>query len=235
MAVIQTEAADDNLLLALVKPLQNLADLRLRAACWAVSCSYWSAAIVLGARRTSPSGSCGSGRGARCSSGIVRAKFFMIAQLAYVLNLLPRAKSNFSTARISDMLPSLTSSKKLSRLARRAAWRSKPPAAGWPARSGSSVATASSYSVSISSIRLLLARAGSSVLAQLAGLVLQVVELAEQVRFLLARQQRHLVQAGQIRRQPAGKPGLLRRRRSRAAIGQNRPSRRWPARTCGLG
>ena len=38
----------------------------------------------------------------------------MIAQLAYVLNLLPRAKSNFSTARISDMLPSLTSSKKFS-------------------------------------------------------------------------------------------------------------------------
>ena len=28
---------------------------------------------------------------AACSSGIVRAKFFMIAQLAYVLNLLPRA------------------------------------------------------------------------------------------------------------------------------------------------
>ena len=36
----------------------------------------------------------------------------MIAQLAYVLNLLPRAKSNFSIARSSDMLPSLTSSKK---------------------------------------------------------------------------------------------------------------------------
>ena len=36
----------------------------------------------------------------------------MIAQLAYVLNLLPRAKSNFSTARSSDILPSLTSSKK---------------------------------------------------------------------------------------------------------------------------
>ena len=36
----------------------------------------------------------------------------MIAQLAYVLNLLPREKSNFSTALINDMFPSLTSSKK---------------------------------------------------------------------------------------------------------------------------
>ncbi len=34
------------------------------------------------------------------SSGIDRAKFFMIAQVAYVLNLKPREKSNFSTARI---------------------------------------------------------------------------------------------------------------------------------------
>ncbi len=43
----------------------------------------------------------------------MRAKFFMIAHEAYVLNLFPREKSNFSTARISDMLPSETSSKKL--------------------------------------------------------------------------------------------------------------------------
>ena len=35
----------------------------------------------------------------------------MIAQLAYVLNLLPR-ESNLSTALISDIFPSLTSSKK---------------------------------------------------------------------------------------------------------------------------
>ena len=35
----------------------------------------------------------------------------MIAQLAYVLNLKPREASNFSTALISDMFPSLTNSK----------------------------------------------------------------------------------------------------------------------------
>ena len=113
LAVIQAESADDDLLLALVKPLQNLADLRSRAD----SAHFPARTGRCGAPRSPPNISAWLVRKrSRCSSssGIVRAKFFMIAQLAYVLNLLPRAKSNFSTARISDMLPSLTSSKKFS-------------------------------------------------------------------------------------------------------------------------
>ena len=39
--------------------------------------------------------------------------------------------------------------------------------------------------------------------------MLQIIELAEQMGFLFARQQRHLVQAGQIGRQAAGEPGFL--------------------------
>ena len=50
----------------------------------------------------------------RSTAGMMRAKFFMIAQVAYVLKRLPCETSNFSTARINDMFPSLTSSKKSS-------------------------------------------------------------------------------------------------------------------------
>ena len=58
---------------------------------------------------------------------------------------------------------------------------------------------------------------------QLAGLVLQVVHLAEQVGLLLAREQRHLVQPGQVRRKAAGRPAVgpglpFRRRAQEGAV-----------------
>ena len=68
--------------------------------------------------------------------------------------------------------------------------------------------------------------------AEPAGLVLQVVHLAEQVGFLLPRQQRHLVQAGQIGRQAAGQPRLLQRQSRTRASGRARglpPSASAPA------
>ena len=139
------------------------------------------------------------------SSGMVRAKFFMIAQLAYVLNLLPREKSNFSTARISDMFPSLTSSKKFSdgptcRLAIDTTSR-RLARTIW-------FLTATDLVVQPLDLvhQLALGRIRSSCCREPAGLVLQVVHLAEQVGFLFAGQQRHLVQARQVRRQSAGHP-----------------------------
>ena len=135
----------------------------------------------------------------------------MIAQEAYVLNLLPREKSNFSTARISDMLPSDTSSKKLfegptwrlaiettSRRLARMIWFLTDSASSW--------------SRSISSRSEVRARLGSTLSRQLVGLELQVVHLAEQVHLLGPVEQWDLVQAGQVRGQPLGglgPPGRL--------------------------
>ena len=119
---------------------------------------------------------------------MVRAKFFMIAQDAYVLNLLPREKSNFSTARISDMLPSETSSKKLlegptcrlaiettSRRFARIIWFL--------------TARASSCSRSIWSRSGGFGRAGIELRADQLALIFQIIHLAEQVHLLFAVQQ----------------------------------------------
>ena len=71
-------------------------------------------------------------------------------------------------------------------------------------------ARASSWSRSISSRSVVLARVGSSLSRSLVGEELQVVHLAEQVGLLLAGQQGDLVEARQVRRQPLGGLGLAR-------------------------
>ena len=60
-------------------------------------------------------------------------------------------------------------------------------------------ASASSWSRSISSRSDVLARLGSTFWRSSMRLVLEIVHLAEQVHFLLAVQERHLVQTGQVR------------------------------------
>ena len=68
LAAIEAEAADDNLLLALVKPFQNLADLRLPLLLGALLLEL----VATGAPRccrTSPRGWCGTGRGGGARRG----------------------------------------------------------------------------------------------------------------------------------------------------------------------
>ena len=90
LAAIRPKRLNDDLLLALVQPLEDLADLRFALRLRRLSCSTWSVRSSSVAANISDWLVRKRSRW-RCSSGIVRAKFFMIAQLAYVLNLFPRA------------------------------------------------------------------------------------------------------------------------------------------------
>ena len=124
-----------------------------------------------------------------------------------MLNLLPRAKSNFSIARSSDTLPSLTSSKKFwsgvtCRLAIDTTSRRFARAIWFLRRDDLLVQLLDLVH------HLGLGLLDVELLAELRGLVLQVVVLAEQVLLLLAGEQRHLVQAGQVRRQARRTPRL---------------------------